>query len=59
MSEVKGWGRPRGSKMSEEAKKKISESVKARYVEWKKNKLLLENEIVLGEINKNDGAEGE
>lgn len=31
----KGWGRPRGSKMSEEAKRKISEAVKARYQAWK------------------------
>lgn len=35
MSDKKGWGRPRGSRMSEEAKKKISASVRKRYQEWK------------------------
>lgn len=34
----KGWGRPRGSRMPEEAKRKISEAVRKRYQEWKKEK---------------------
>ena len=56
MVEKKSWGRPKGSKLSEETKKQISKSVHEAYL---KQKVELENEVIRGELNKGDGAEGE